>query len=44
MSNWSDLLKELGQLGSPFDVLRRKYLSELHEYTHRNIICYTTIP
>jgi hypothetical protein len=40
MSNWSDLLKELGQLGSPFDVLRRKYLSELHEYTHRNIICY----
>ncbi|MBN2232851.1 MAG: S49 family peptidase [Deltaproteobacteria bacterium] len=40
MSNWSDLLKELGQLGSPFDVLRRKYLSELHEYTKRNIICY----
>jgi hypothetical protein len=40
MSNWSDLLKELGQLGSPFDVLRRKYLSELHKYTKRNVICY----
>jgi len=40
MSNWSDLLKELRQLGSPFDVLRRKYLSELHEYTNRNIISY----
>lgn len=40
MPNWSDLLKELNQLGSPFDILRRKYISELHEYTGRNIIAY----
>jgi ClpP class serine protease len=40
MPNWSDLLKELTQLGSPFDILRRKYIKELHNYTKRNIICY----
>lgn len=40
MPNWSDLLKEIIQLGSPFDVLRRKYVKELFEYTNRNVICY----
>lgn len=40
MPNWSDLLKEITQLGSPFDILRRKYIKELHNYTKRNIICY----
>ena len=40
MPNWSELVKELNQLGSPFDILRRKYISELHEYTNRNVICY----
>lgn len=40
MPNWSDLVKEIGQLGSPFDILRRKYLKELSEYTGRNVICY----
>ena len=25
MPNWSELVKEIGQLGSPFDILRRKY-------------------
>lgn len=40
MPNWSDLLKEITQLGSPFDILRRKYIKELHNYTNRNIICY----
>ncbi len=40
MSNWSDLLLELNQMGSPFDFLRRKYLRRLHEYTGRNIIAY----
>lgn len=40
MSNWSDLLIELNQMGSPFDVLRRKYIKRLHEYTGRNIIAY----
>lgn len=40
MSNWSDLLVELNQMGSPFDVLRRKYIRQLHEYTGRNVIAY----
>ena len=40
MPNWSDLVKEIGQLGSPFDILRRKYIKELSEYTNRNVICY----
>jgi hypothetical protein len=40
VANWSQLLKEIGQLGSPFDVLRRKYISDLSKYTKRNVICY----
>lgn len=40
MPNWSELLREIGQLGSPFDVLRRKYITELSAYTTRNVICY----
>lgn len=40
MPNWSELLKEIDQLGSPFDILRRKYIKELSEYTNRNVICY----
>lgn len=40
MPNWSELIKEIGQLGSPFDVLRRKYILELSRYTKRNVICY----
>lgn len=40
MPNWSELVKELNQLGSPFDILRRKYVRELSEYTKRNVICY----
>lgn len=40
MSNWSELVKEIGQLGSGFDVLRRKYIRELSKYTKRNVICY----
>ncbi len=40
MSNWSDLLKEIKELGSPHDILRRKYVSELADYTKRNVICY----
>jgi len=40
MVNWSSLLKEISQLGSPFDILRRKYTKELSDYTHRNVICY----
>ncbi len=40
MPNWSELVKEIGQLGSPFDVLRRKYIADLARYTKRNVICY----
>ena len=40
MPNWSDLVKEIGQLGSPYDILRRKYVKELSDYTQRNVICY----
>lgn len=40
MPNWSDLVKEINQLGSPFDFLRRKYVKELSDYTKRNVICY----
>ena len=40
MPNWSELIKEIDQLGSPFDILRRKYIKELSEYTNRNVICY----
>lgn len=40
MPNWSELLKELGQVGSTFDVLRRKYVANLARYTKRNVICY----
>lgn len=40
MANWSELIKEIGQLGSPFDILRLKYISALAKYTRRNVICY----
>jgi hypothetical protein len=40
VSNWSELVKEIGQLGSPHDILRRKYILDLARYTKRNVICY----
>ena len=40
MPNWSDLVKEIGQLGSPYDILRRQYVKDLADYTGRNVICY----
>jgi ClpP class serine protease len=40
MGNWNDLLDELREAGSPFDIIRRKYLLKLHEVTGRNIIAY----
>ena len=40
MPNWSDLVKEIGQLGNPYDILRRKYIKDLADYTERNVICY----
>jgi len=40
MPNWNDLLNEVKALGSAHDVLRRKYLKQLHQHTKRNIIVY----
>lgn len=40
MPNWAELLSEINQTGSPFDVLRRKYVKDLAAYTDRNVICY----
>ena len=45
MPNWNAILKEINQTkqigeNSPFDIVRRKYLAQLHEHTGRNIIAY----
>jgi len=45
MPNWNDVLNEIATTNpegqqSPFDVVRRKYLKELSEYTGRNVIAY----
>lgn len=48
MPTWGELLRELKQTpsspegASPFDIVRRKYLTELHDYTKRNVILYST--
>ena len=40
MPDWNDILNELRTVGSPHDVIRRKYLAELAELTGRNVILY----
>jgi ATP-dependent protease ClpP protease subunit len=40
MPNWHDILYELQETGSRFDVIRRKYLKKLQNITKRNIIIY----
>lgn len=40
MPNWNELLNEIQAAGSTQDVVRRKYLAELHKLTGRNIIIY----
>ena len=40
MPNWSELLQETKAAGSIQDVIRRRYLAELHEKTGRNVIAY----
>lgn len=40
MGNWNDLADELRTAGSPYDIIRRKYLVKLHETTGRNVIAY----
>ena len=38
--NSNEILNEIQRTGSPFDVIRRSYLKELHELTGRNVIIY----
>ena len=40
MPDWQDLLDEIKEAGSQFDIIRRKYLKQLHELTGRNVIVY----
>ena len=47
MPTWGELLGELNQLmkkgeKAPFDIVRRKYLSSLSQYTGRNTIIYSS--
>lgn len=40
MPSWGDVLKELQATPVPIDVVRRKYLAQLHQKTKRNVIAY----
>jgi enoyl-CoA hydratase/carnithine racemase len=40
MPNWKSLLDECTASGSTYDLIRRKYLFQLHESTGRNVIAY----
>ena len=40
MAGWDDILKELGDTPSPSDLVRRKYIKQLSQYTKRNTIAY----
>jgi len=44
MPSWGEILNELVELERPdrFDIVRRKYLKQLHEHTKRNVILYAT--
>ena len=40
MPDFNEIQNEIHQIGSPFDVIRRKYLRKLHDLRNRNIIIY----
>jgi len=40
MPDWKQILDELQAAGSTYDVVRRKYLANLHNLTGRNVIIY----
>ena len=40
MPNWNEILNEINAAGSTHDVVRRRYLSQLQEFTGRNVIIY----
>ena len=40
MPSWRDILDEVRTTGGGHDVVRRKYLRELYDFTNRNVIVY----
>ncbi len=40
MANWKQILDEVKEQGSTYDILRRKYLGKLQKVTGRNVIAY----
>lgn len=40
MPSWKELLNEVREAGSTYDLIRRKYLAQLHKQTERNVIVY----
>ena len=40
MPNWNQILNEIKASGSTHDVIRRRYLADVHEITGRNVIIY----
>ena len=40
MPSWHEILHEISESGSTYDIIRRKYLKKLYEKTGRNIIIY----
>ena len=46
MPNWNEVIQEINAVGqsnqavNPFDVVRRKYLKQIHDITGRNVIAY----
>ena len=42
MPNWGEVLSEIQsvQVGNPLDIIRRKYLDVMYQYTGRNVIAY----
>ena len=40
MANWNDIMKEVQDTTSQYDIIRRKYLKELSDYTKRNVLIY----
>ena len=40
MPNWNEILNEINQAGSTYDIIRREYLKKLHQATKRNVVTY----
>lgn len=40
MPNWNEILDEINETGSVYDVVRKKYILQLSELTGRNVIVY----